>query len=132
MSLKEPQSMDELVYFTRRKIDNGAARAWVFKELCPECKKAHMGKPVAKGKVKIRATEYVCPSCSYTIEKEEYEDSLTCNIEYTCPHCSNQGQVQVPYVRKSFQGVKAVVFCCEKCGEKISITKKMKEPKKKK
>ena len=25
-----------------------------------------MGKPVVKGKVKIRALEYVCPECGYT------------------------------------------------------------------
>ena len=66
-----PNSMEECVYFTRRAVGNGKAVAWVFKEDCPECGKAKMGKPVNEktGKAKIRATEYVCPACNHTIEK---------------------------------------------------------------
>jgi len=132
MELRFPDSMDECVYFTRRKIDNGNAVAWVFREMCPKCKKALMGKPVEKGKVKIRATEYVCPECGYTVPKGEYEDSLTVNIEYTCPHCMHEGKTQASYKRKKFKGVDSIVFVCDKCGEKIPITKKMKALKKKK
>jgi predicted RNA-binding Zn-ribbon protein involved in translation (DUF1610 family) len=130
--LRQPESMDECVYFTRRAIGNGHAMAWVFKEECPQCHNAKIGKPVEKGKVKIRATEYVCPSCGYKEEKEEHEEKLTMNIAYTCPHCAHQGETQVPFIRKTFQGVKAVVFECENCHEKIPVTKKMADPKKKK
>ncbi len=132
VELKYPEDMGELIYFTRRVIGDGKAMAWVFKEECPVCHKAKMGKPVEKGKVKIRATEYICPECGHSVEKAEYEDTLTANIDYVCPKCKHAGQIQIPYKRKSFQGTKALVFQCEKCGEKIPITKKMKEPKKKK
>ncbi len=84
------------------------------------------------GKVKVRAKEYVCSECGNSSEKKEYEDTLTCNIEYKCPHCGNEGETQIPYKRKTFQGVPALIFQCDKCNEKIAITKKMKEPKKKK
>ncbi|MFH1589204.1 MAG: hypothetical protein ABIB43_01410 [archaeon] len=134
MSLKMPDSMEECLYFTRRAVGNGKAMAWVLKEDCPECHKAKMGKPLDEktGRPKIRATEYVCPACGYTVEKTEYEHTLTCNIIYTCPDCQHAGEIQVPYIRKSFQGVKAVIFECAKCKVKIPITKKMAAPKEKK
>lgn len=134
MSLKFPESMDECIYFTRRVIGNGKAVAWVFKEECPECHKDLMGKPKDEktGRAKIRATEYVCPSCSHTVEKKEYEETLTCNIQYTCPDCKHAGEIAVPYIRKSFKGAKAVIFECAECNTKIPITKKMKAPKEKK
>ena len=133
MPLKQPESMDECVYFTRRTIDDGKAMVWVLKEKCPKCKKALMTKPHddKTGKVKIRATEYVCSECGHKEEKAAYEEKLTANIAYTCPKCKNVGEIQVPYKRKSFMGVKAIVFNCQKCNEKIPITKKMKAPKKK-
>lgn len=137
MTLKKPESMDECVYFTRRVLGEGGkgkAMAWVFRGHCPQCQKGIMGKPVdAKtGKAKIRAKEYLCHDCSHVVEKQEYEDTLTCNIEYTCPHCGKSGETTTPFKRKSFQGVKAVVFQCKDCNEKIGITKKMAAPKKKK
>jgi len=45
MTLREPESMEECVYFTNRAIDNGHAKAWVFREKCPKCKKGMMSKP---------------------------------------------------------------------------------------
>ena len=134
MSLKLPSSMDECVYFTNRSLDKGKIKAWVFREMCPECKKGLMSKPLDSktGKFKVRSPEYVCPECNYSVPKEEYEDTLTINVQYTCPHCSKSGELQVPFKRKTFQGVKAVIFQCESCNETIPITKKMKEPKKKK
>jgi uncharacterized CHY-type Zn-finger protein len=127
--LKEPQSMNEVVYFTQRAVGSGNAKAWVYKGDCPKCGKAKMSKPVDEktGKTKIRAKEYVCPACKYTVEKQEYEDTLQCEIKYTCPKCKFTGETKVPYKRKSFEGMKAIVFLCEKCKEKIPITKKMKE-----
>ncbi len=128
--LKEPESMDELVYFTQRNLgDKGRAKAWVYRGACPKCKKGLMGKPVDEktGKIKVRAKEYVCPECGYTVEKKAYEDTLTCEIKYTCPECGNEGEAEAPYKRKTFQGVKAIVFQCGKCKAKLGITKKMKE-----
>jgi len=125
--LRFPDSMDECVYFTRRAVDSGKVVCWVFKEKCPKCGKAFMGKPTGPdGKVKIRAKEYVCPSCNHTVEKVAYEDTLTANVQYTCPKCKNSGEITTPYKRKTFQGMKAIVFQCEKCSEKIPITKKLK------
>ncbi|HII72385.1 TPA: hypothetical protein HA265_06540 [Candidatus Woesearchaeota archaeon] len=128
MALREPESMDECVYYTQRQVDSGEVRAWVYRGDCPECGKAKMGKPRddKTGKVKIRAKEYVCPECGYTAEKKEYEETLTCDIQYTCPACKNKGEISVPFKRKKFNGMDAVVFQCQKCKEKIPITKKMK------
>ena len=33
--MKKPESMEEVVYFTRRADDNGKIMAWAFKEMCP-------------------------------------------------------------------------------------------------
>ncbi|MFP4524537.1 MAG: hypothetical protein ACLFO2_04485 [Candidatus Woesearchaeota archaeon] len=132
MALKQPESMDDLLYFTRRTLEpKGRVMAWAFKKDCPECGKALMGKPVEKGKVKIRAKEYVCPACGHTEDKQEHEKTVELNVQYTCPACEHQGEATTPYKRKTFKGVKAFVIQCEACGEKIPVTKKMKEPKKK-
>ena len=134
MALKKPNSMEECIYFTRRAVDSGKIMAWVFREACSKCKQGLMGKPVdAKtGSAKIRALEYVCPSCKYTVPKAEYEDTLTCNVEYICPKCKKSGEATAPFKRKTFQGVPAIVFECSSCKEKIGITKKMKATKKSK
>ena len=126
-----PDSMEECVYFTRRAVDNGRIVAWVFREECPKCHKALMGKPVEKGKIKTRAEEYSCPKCNYTVVKDEYEDTLTCSIQYTCQYCSFSGETQVPFKRKKFKGADSVIFECAKCKEKIPVTKKMKAIKEK-
>ncbi len=131
--LKQPERMDDCVYFTRRAVGSGNVMCWVLKEKCPKCGKAMMGKPkdLKTGKAKIRAKEYTCSECNYTVGKEEYEDTLTANISYTCPSCSKKGETQTQFKRKTFEGVKALVFNCSNCNAKIPITKKMKEPGKK-
>ncbi|PIN81676.1 hypothetical protein COV11_01375 [Candidatus Woesearchaeota archaeon CG10_big_fil_rev_8_21_14_0_10_30_7] len=138
MSLKFPDSMDECAYFTRRANENSKSVVWVFKEKCPECKKGLMGKPrdPKTGKPKIRAKEYTCPECNHTVEKEEYEDTLTANIQYTCPECKHEGETQVSFKRKKVsrfneekgkkESVDAVAYECEKCKTKLLVTKKMK------
>lgn len=131
MTLKEPSSMEGVVYFTNRIFGEGYAKAWVYKIQCPKCGKTKMGKPIEKGKVKIRAKEYKCPECGYTESKEEHEAKLKVEIKYKCPYCGNEGETTTEYKRKSFEGVPAHVFVCEKCGKKIGITKKMKNIKKK-
>src|SRR3989338_5826256 len=136
--LKEPESMDELVYFTNRNIGKGKVTAWAYRGECPKCKKGMMGKPKDEktGKAKIRAKEYACDNCGYIVEKEEYEDTLTCQAKYTCPKCRKDGDAEAPFKRKKVMmldeetgkksSVDAVVFNCGKCGEKILVTKKMK------
>jgi hypothetical protein len=134
VKLIEPKSMEECVYFTNRAVGEnftGNARCWVFREKCPKCKKAFMGKPVEGGKIKIRALEYVCSSCGYSEEKTSYEEKLTANIDYVCPKCKFAGQTQMPFKRKSVMGVKTLRFPCGKCTEPIDVTKKMKVIKKK-
>lgn len=136
MTLKQPTSMDECVYFTNRSIGKGKIKAWTLKELCPKCKKNLMSKPKdpKTGKISIRAKEYICPECKYTVEQNEYEDSLTCSIEYTCPHCSFSGEIQVPFKRKKVKMltdtgeklVEALRFQCQKCSKNIDISKKLK------
>ena len=129
---KKPETdadIEKLIYYTRRKIGSGYAVAWVYRQKCPKCGKGLMGKPRDEktGKAKIRAKEYVCPDCGNSVEKKEYEEGLTANIEYTCPKCKYEGKIQIPYKRKKVQGMDALKFSCEKCGETILVTKKMKE-----
>jgi len=138
MTLQEPKSMDDCVYFSNRIVGKGKAKAWVLKEKCPKCGKALMGKPKDEktGRPKIRATEYVCPECNHTVEKQEYEDTLKINVKYTCPHCNHEGETQAPFKWKNIQrlneetgkkqAIKSIRFQCQKCGENIDITKKMK------
>ncbi len=138
MTIKEPKSMQECVYFTIRAIGKGKIKAWVLKNACIKCNKGLMEKPKnpKTGKPKIRATEYVCSDCNYTIEKEEYEPTLTASIKYTCPHCEIEAETKIPFKRKKVQifyeekqkkvAVESLRFQCEKCGNNIDITKKMK------
>jgi predicted RNA-binding Zn-ribbon protein involved in translation (DUF1610 family) len=132
MALKEPESMDDLIYFTNRTLGNGTAKVWVYKQLCPKCHKSKIGKPVENGKVRIRATEYVCKDCGFSAEKTKYEESLEAEAKYTCPACGFAGEAKIPFIRKNIEGVKTLRFNCSKCKANIDVTKKMKEPKKKK
>ena len=132
MALKKPKSVEECAYFTNRATDSGRTIAWVFRKECPKCKKGIMGKPQKKGgKVDKKAGHYDCYSCSYQESNEQVENSLILNVEYKCPHCGNEGETTSEYKRKSFQGVQSYIFECQKCHQKIPITKKLKEPKKK-
>ena len=122
--------MNELIYFTNRTLDtDGKIRAWVYRKECPKCHKTKMGKPVEKGKVKSRAKEYVCPSCGFTEELKQHEESLMLEIKYTCPYCGHSGEATTEYKRKMVDGIPSYVFACQKCGKKIPITKKLKEKK---
>jgi predicted RNA-binding Zn-ribbon protein involved in translation (DUF1610 family) len=132
MTLKQPESMDEIIYFTNRSLDGGKgnAKVWVFKQDCPKCGKALMGKPIGpNGKVKIRAKEYECPECKHALEKVEYEESLVANAEYECPSCGKSGETQGPFKRKNIEGVQTLRLQCQSCQGNIDITKKMKEKK---
>jgi len=130
MSLIEPSSMEQCSYFTRRTIGKGQAMVWVFKNKCPKCDEGIMEKPKGEnGKIKIRAKEYVCTNCGHVMDKEENEDKLFANIKYTCPHCNNKGELQIPFKRKKIKGVDTLRFQCQKCNENIDVTKKMKKKK---
>ena len=129
----EPTDVKGLLYFTNRSLDNGGkVFAWVYKKECPECHKAIMGKPVEKGKVKMRAPIYVCPECGHEEEKIAHEDTLMVEAKYTCPECKKEGTGTVQYKKKTYQGIPSYVVDCEHCGFKIAITKKMKVKKVKK
>lgn len=132
MALQVPKSMNECIYFTNRSIGDGEVMAWVYRKDCPKCKKAKMGKPVVKGKVKTRADEYQCPACGYTEKKQEHEESLELQAKYTCPYCKKPGESVGQYKRKNYQGVQSYVVTCQHCKEIIPLTKKLKEPKGKK
>ena len=135
--IKKPTSTDECVYYTNRIIDKGEIIAWVFKEKCPKCKKALMGKPKnpKTGRPKTRATIYVCPECGHTLQKQEYEDTLTTNIEYTCP-CGNKSQTTAPFQWKKIRienpetgkkkSVDVIKFSCSKCKKELYVARKMK------
>ncbi len=132
MALHVPDSMNDIIYWTNRAIDKGKAIVWVPKQTCPKCKKATMGKPVGEnGGVKIRAKEYVCPACQYTVEKQAYEETLTANALYTCPSCLKEGEFTGPFKRKNVEGVLTFRFSCGSCGASIDVTKKMKTKRKK-
>lgn len=136
--MNKPASMDECVYYTSRVNDKGDTTAWVFREKCPKCGKALMGKPKdpKTGKVKTRATEYVCPECGHTMQKQEYEDTLTINIEYACPHCGNKSDTQVPFTWKKTRienpetgkkkTIDVIKFSCDKCKKELHLARKMK------
>lgn len=130
----EPNSMDECFYFTNRLTEDSYIRAWVYKPDCPKCKKAKLGKPInpKTGRAKIRSKEYVCPACHAVFQKEDIDSELTVEIKYKCANCGNEGDATTEFKRKKWQGVDAYIFQCSKCNEKIGVTKKMKDPKKKK
>ena len=133
MEWKEPNSMKECLYLTKRETPEiGRIRAWVLRLECPKCHEATMGKPIdpKTKKSKIRSKEYVCPACGYTEEKLEHEAKCEVMIDYTCT-CGFSGKTTTPYKRKQWNGVDSYVFVCDGCGKKIGITKKMKIPKRK-
>lgn len=137
MVIKEPTSMSECAFFTRRTIGaQGKIAAWVLRSQCPQCKQAMMGKPKDSktGKVKIRAKEYVCPGCSYTVDEHTHEQALTITIKYTCQHCGQEGSTQQPFHFKKSKiddphnpgekkTAKLIRFQCEHCQQSVDLIK---------
>lgn len=119
--MREPESVEECLYFTRRAFGDGKIMAWAFRKSCPKCG-ALMKKPTK------RATTYECV-CGHAEPKAEHEKDVVVNVRYTCPFCQHEGETTTDYKRRTWQGVKAYVFICEGCGKKVGITKKLKEPK---
>lgn len=120
--LKEPNSMEECLYFTRRSIGKGKIVAWAYRILCPKCKKANMRKENKRDKY------YTCPQCEYTEDEKLHESKIKIEVKYVCPFCLFSGETTTEYKRKSFYGVQAYIFFCERCKEKLGLTKKMKMP----
>ena len=96
-----------------------------------------MGKPAdKKGKIKIRAQEYVCKDCGYTAEKTQYEETLSANIIYDCPHCKKHAETTVPFKREKISvldektmkrtAMESLRFTCGSCKKNIDVTKRMK------
>ncbi|HIH05401.1 TPA: hypothetical protein HA372_02455 [Candidatus Woesearchaeota archaeon] len=128
MALKRPESMDGCFYFSNRIIGEGKATAWVLRPQCSACKKGVLGKPIKKnGKPDKKANYYECPECKHQETDESLSSTLVVSVGYVCPRCRHSGETTTPYQRKKFQGVNAFVFQCQKCNEKIPITKKLKE-----
>ena len=130
-----PESMDELLYFTNRKLPNGTKIiAYVERKICPECGKEQMGKPINEktGKTKTRAKVYVCPSCGYEEPKQEHEESCELQIQYTNPEGTKLKKTTSPYKRRTWRGMKAFIFHNEFLDERYGITKRLKVKKKKK
>ncbi|RME78037.1 hypothetical protein D6774_02400 [Candidatus Woesearchaeota archaeon] len=132
--LKEPQSMDELIYFTNRTVDGGSIKLWVYKITCEKCGKGLMQKPRDEktGLPKIRAKEYVCSECANTEEKKAHEEKLIAQAVYTCPSCKKEGSWEGPFKRRTIGGVPTIRVTCEHCAAHIDVTKKMKQKKSKK
>jgi len=83
--------MDECIYFTNRTLgEKGKIMAWVYRPLCPKCKKGKLGKPIKKnGKPDKKAEYYECPECKYQIPIGEADKLLKVEVKYTCPYCGN-------------------------------------------
>lgn len=124
--MKEPESMGECIYFSRREFapGKGHAMAWVLRKECPKCHKALMGKP------KKTAKEYVCKACGYEEDLKTHEADVVLNIKFTCPFCNKTGEAETVYKRKTLYGKPAFCFKCDACGEKLGIYKRMAMPEK--
>ena len=126
VDIREPESVQECLYFSRREFAPGVGHsvAWVFRKECPKCKKGLMGRP------KKTAKEYVCKACGYAEDKKAHEEDVTLSIKYSCPFCAHKGFAQIPYKRKTLYGKPAFVFVCEGCSEKVGLYKRMGAPEK--
>ncbi|MFT4311988.1 MAG: hypothetical protein ACMXYF_02060 [Candidatus Woesearchaeota archaeon] len=131
MALNEPTSMEDLLYFTNRTLENGGwAKAWVYRPEAPSGK-GKLGKPKdpKTGKTKVRSTVYVDDDGN-EYPKSEIDPTLLLEIKYRSPFTGEEGETTVPFKRKKYKGVDAFVFE-DAQGNKIPITKKLKEIKKK-
>jgi len=125
--VKEPESMDDLLYFTRRKLDNdGWVHAWVWRPKSPAGNPMGKEKDSKTGRPKVRSKMLVDPKTGYEISIDDV--NLQVEIKYKSPHDGSEGETTVPFKWKTYQGVKSIVFT-DKAGNKIPITKKMKTPK---
>jgi len=123
----KPKDITELDFFTRQIIQpDGFAFFWVYKPKCPDCSKARVKK------LKRRDKEYACEACKKTFSPEEYVALLKYNLEYTCPHCKNKGELSDSWLKPKSKTAPIVLkFVCQKCGEKLKVVRMKKDKKKK-
>jgi predicted RNA-binding Zn-ribbon protein involved in translation (DUF1610 family) len=130
-----PDSIDDILNFTNRKLPDGTKIvAYVPRQICPECKKADMGKPINEktGRPKIRSKTYECPECGYEEPKQSHEDSCEVIVQYTNPEGTELKKTTASYERKTWRGMKSIIFHNEFLDERFGITKRMKTKKDKK
>lgn len=130
-----PESMDDLLYFTNRKLPDGTRIiAWVERQTCAECGEADMGKPINEktGKPKIRSSKYVCPECGHEEPKKQHEENCDIQIQYTNPEGTEKKTTTTKYKRRTWHGMKAFVFHNEFTDERFGITKRLKTRKEQK
>ncbi len=123
MPLQPPESLADCLYFTNR----GYVMAWAYRRECPKCHEARMGKPIVRGKVQTKAKEYVCPACGYREDAAIHEAGVRLEASYTCPTCNQKGESTGEYRRKKFKGLSSYIVTCQHCGEKMPLTKKLRE-----
>lgn len=124
-----PQQMDDLLYFSNRRLPSGIRMiAWVEKITCEGCKKALMGKPVDEktGKVKIRSSIFVCPECGREEKKAVHTKKLTMQVRYTDETGKEWKKAETEYKLRTWQGMKAYVFDNEFTGKPMGVTKRLK------
>ncbi|MFT4310176.1 MAG: hypothetical protein ACMXYC_00940 [Candidatus Woesearchaeota archaeon] len=130
MTLQEPKSMDDVFYFTNRTLENGGwLKAWVYKPASPKGKGVLSLPKTKTGKPDKKATVYV-DEAGNEYDRKETDATLFVEVKYKSPYTQKEGEAKTPYKRKKFKGVDAFVFEDQE-GNKIPITKKLKEVKKK-
>ena len=109
MTLEEPKSMDDCLYFTNRTIGGGKTMAWVLRPLCEKCNEGRFGKPIKKnGKPDKKAEYFECPKCKAQMTNEEAEETLK-NIQYS--HLLGQSnEVSMSQRRKFYWWIKEKTF----------------------
>jgi len=136
--LTKPNDIEELLYFSQRDFDEGGEfKAWVFKPTCekcgaklgfkgkgskcPDCGENTLRKKSARSKefycntCETKKNALVCEGCNTGFRKDDL--NLQMNIEYTCPHCKEQLEAQIPWKKKG----KSIIFKCIKCDGKLTI-----------
>lgn len=116
----KPSDIKELDFFTKQfvplKNGEGFALMWVYKPTCPECGEARLKKPSK------RAKKYECSACNAEFKKEEYDELLEYNLEYTCPECGYEGKEHGSWDKpKSKTSTVMLRVGCPECGEKFKV-----------
>lgn len=124
----KPKDIKELDFFTRQILPgDGFAFMWVYKPECPDCDKARLKK------LKKRAKVYTCTACKKNFKKDEYNELLKYNVEYTCPDCKKKGEAHGEWKKpKSRTSTVMLKFVCDNCGSKLKVYRMSKKKKKKK
>jgi len=121
MALEQPKGPRELRFFSRKTVDGCKIKIWVFNPRCPKCGEGRLSIPYdeEKGRYKSMAKNVFCSKCDYSILKKEFKEvEAVANVEYTCPHCGKQGELQAPFKRTK---KKVFKFNCGFCGKQIVV-----------